>query len=212
MAKCLNINNMNFKNLWSKMGNKKNKKTDKVEETMTKDEQVLNTENNEEITENQQDSSSSETVSLEDYEKVNNELKEAKDKYLRLFAEFDNFRKRTNKEKLELRKTAAEDTLSALLPVLDDFSRAKKNHDDEASSEQFTEGVILVFDKFENFMKNQGIEAVDPTGDVFNPDYHEAITEIDGGKDMKGKVIDTIERGYKLNDKIIKFAKVVVGK
>jgi len=138
---------------------------------------------------------------------------EAKDKYLRLYAEFDNFRKRTNKEKLELRKTAAGDTLSAFLPVLDDFDRAKKNHDDENSTEEFSEGVMFVYEKILAFTNKQGLKAMESTGETFDPDFHEAITEIPAPtEDMKGKVIDTVESGYILNEKIIRYAKVVVGK
>ncbi|MGB1217462.1 MAG: nucleotide exchange factor GrpE, partial [Saprospiraceae bacterium] len=134
-------------------------------------------------------------------------------KYLRLFAEFDNFRKRTAREKLELRQTAAKDTLSALLPLIDDFARAKKEHENDASEEHFTEGVQLLYDKLQSFMTKQKLEPVDATGEVFDADFHEAITEIPAPtEEMKGKVIDTIERGYKLNDKIIRYARVVVGK
>lgn len=145
--------------------------------------------------------------------KLKAEVEESKDKYLRLFAEFDNYRKRTNKEKLELRKTAAADTLTALLPVLDDFDRAKKNHDDASSTEEFSEGVMFVYDKVLSFMKKQGLEAIDSTGEAFDVNIHEAITEIPAPtEEMKGKIIDTVELGYKLNDKVIRYAKVVIGK
>jgi len=134
------------------------------------------------------------------------ELGEAKDKYLRLFAEFDNYKKRTVKERLDLISTAGRETISAILPVLDDFDRAKKSADDEASNEVFTEGVLGI-------LSSKGVTPMESTGETFDPELHEAITEIPSPtEDMKGKVIDTIEQGYFLNDKIIRHAKVVVGK
>ena len=140
-------------------------------------------------------------------------LGEAKDKYLRLFAEFDNYKKRTVKERLDLISTAGRDTISAILPVLDDFDRAKKSADDEASSEVFTEGVLLVYNKLHGILTSKGVTPMESTGETFDPELHEAITEIPApSDDMKGKIIDTIEQGYFLNDKIIRHAKVVVGK
>ncbi len=141
------------------------------------------------------------------------ELKEAKDKYLRLFAEFDNFKKRTVKEKLDMMKTAAQDTISSLLPVIDDFDRAKKAADDGNEGEGFSEGVSLVYQKLVSTLQNKGLIAMETNGEVFDPEMHEAITEIPApSEDMKGKIIDTVEKGYTLNDKIIRYAKVVVGK
>lgn len=141
------------------------------------------------------------------------QLAEAKDKYLRLFAEFDNYKKRTIKEKMDLYKTAGQDTISAMLPVLDDFDRAKKSADDEHSPEVFSEGMVLLYNKIYSALKVKGLEPMESTGEVFDPELHEAITEIPAGsEEMKGKVIDTVEKGYKLKDKIIRHAKVVVGK
>lgn len=146
-------------------------------------------------------------------EEKNQELGELKDKYLRLQAEFDNFRKRTMKEKLEFMVTAAQDTMSVLLPVLDDFDRAKKNAEDENSTEPFSEGVMLVYDKLHKNLEQKGLKAMESTGEDFDPELHEAITEIPAPKEeMKGKVMDTVEKGYFLKDKIIRHAKVVVGK
>lgn len=140
------------------------------------------------------------------------ELSELKDKYLRLFAEFDNFKKRTVKEKLDLMRTAAQDTVSALLPVLDDFDRAKASSDDKNTDEKFSEGVSLVYQKLYSVLKAKGLEPMESTGQGFDPELHEAITKIPvPAEDMKGKVIDTIEKGYYLKDKIIRHAKVVVG-
>lgn len=140
------------------------------------------------------------------------EVAEAKDKYLRLFAEFDNFKKRSVKERLELMKSAAQDTISDLLPVLDDFERAKQSAEDESSAEPFSEGVLLVYNKLFNTLKAKGLQAMESTGEEFNPEFHEAITKIPApSEDMKGKVIDTVTTGYKLHDKIIRHPKVVVG-
>lgn len=136
-----------------------------------------------------------------------------KEKYLRLYAEFDNYKKRTIKEKLDLMRTAAEDTLSALLPVLDDFDRAKKTADDEESPETFSTGVELVYHKLYSVLNAHGLHAMESDGQPFDPELHEAVTEIPvEDKEMKGRVVDTIEKGYFLNDKIIRHAKVVVGK
>ena len=141
------------------------------------------------------------------------EIAESKDKYLRLFAEFDNFKKRSAKERIELRATAAVDTLQSLLPILDDFDRAKKVADDESNDEVFTEGVSLVYQKLQSVMTNRGVKAMESTGELFDAEIHEAITEIPAPtEDMKGKIIDTVEKGYTLNEKIIRYAKVVVGK
>lgn len=141
------------------------------------------------------------------------ENEELKDKYLRLFAEFDNFKKRTLKEKLELMKTAAQDTVSALLPVLDDFDRAKKNAEDANTQEAFSEGVLLVYNKLYSVLRQLGLEPMESNERSFDPELHEAITEIPApSESMKGMVIDTIEKGYFLKGKLIRHAKVVVGK
>ncbi len=141
------------------------------------------------------------------------ELAEQKDKFLRLFAEFDNFKKRNVKERLELMKTAAQDTMSALLPVLDDFDRAKAAAEDESNQEPFSEGVMLVYQKLHNTLKQKGLEEMVSTGEAFDPELHQALTEIPApNEELKGKVVDTIEKGYLLKEKIIRHAKVVVGK
>lgn len=138
---------------------------------------------------------------------------ELRDKFLRLYAEFDNYKKRTLKEKMELMKTASQDIIVALLPVLDDFDRAKKNAEDESNAEVFSDGVRLVYQKLYNVLKARGLEPMETNGEVFDPELHEAVTEIPApSEEMKGHIIDTIEKGYKLNDKIIRHAKVVVGK
>lgn len=149
----------------------------------------------------------------EQIEELELQLTESKDKHLRLFAEFENFKKRNMRERIELMKTAAQDTMQTILPVLDDFDRAKKSAEDESSTEQLSEGVLMVYDRLYKVLGNKGLTAMESTGEDFDPEIHEAITEIPApSEDMKGKVIDTVEKGYYLNDKIIRFAKVVVGK
>ena len=151
-----------------------------------------------------------ETSQIEEQAKQVNELK---DKYVRLLAEFENYKKRTIREKVDLMGTAAQDTMSAILPVLDDFDRAKKNAEDDSTVEPFSEGVMLVYTKLYNVLKQRGLEAMEANGEAFDPELHEAITEIPAPtEEMKGKIIDTVEKGYFLRDKIIRYAKVVVGK
>lgn len=146
-------------------------------------------------------------------EEKNIELAELKDKYLRLFAEFDNYKKRTNKEKLDLMKTAGQNIIEVLLPILDDFDRAKKSSDDKNSPEEFSEGVSMVYNKLYTQLKAKGLEQMLTNGEAFDPELHEAITEIPApSEDLKGKIVDTIEKGYTLQEKIIRHAKVVVGK
>lgn len=146
-------------------------------------------------------------------DKMKQENAELKDKYLRLFAEFDNYKKRTVKEKLDMMKTASANTMQALLPILDDFDRAKKIAEDDKTTEVFSDGVNLVYQKLYGTLKTKGLKPMDSTGEVFDPELHEAITEIPAPtEDLKGKIVDTVERGYFLNDKIIRHAKVVVGR
>ena len=142
---------------------------------------------------------------------VKEALKTEKDKYLRLFAEFENFKKRTSKERIELFKTAGQDVVIALLPVVDDFDRAIKEAD---KSENFPdyEGFRLISNKLVESLKSKGLEPVSVNiGENFDSEVHEAITQIPGGDDQKGKIIDVIEKGYKLGDKILRYPKVVVG-
>ena len=202
---------------------KKDKNTDQhldIDQDATSAVEEQNFENQEEMAEKESSESKKRNKKLSPEDNLKQEVEEKdiqigelKDKYLRLLAEFDNYKKRSVKEKLELMKSAAQDTMSALLPVLDDFDRAKKNAEDENSIEPFSEGVALVYSKLYNSLKQKGLEPMVSTGEVFDPELHEAITEIPApSEDMKGKIIDTIETGYFLKDKIIRHAKVVVGK
>ena len=145
-------------------------------------------------------------------EQLQLDLASEKDKFLRLFAEFENFKRRTAKERIDLFKTANQDVIYALLPVMDDFDRAmteiRKSEDDV-----LLKGVELIQDKFKNTLVSKGLEEVEiKAGDVFNADFAEAITQIPApSDDLKGKIVDVIEKGYKLGDKIIRFPKVVIG-
>jgi len=135
-----------------------------------------------------------------------------KDKFLRLFAEFENYKKRTSKERIELFKTAGQEVLQSLLPVLDDFDRAQKEIE-KSEDKAVKEGVNLIHEKLKSTLKSKSLELVEVNaGDTFNADIHEAITQIPApNEDLKGKIIDVIEKGYKLGDKIIRFPKVVTG-
>jgi molecular chaperone GrpE len=141
------------------------------------------------------------------------ELDEAKDKYVRLVAEFDNFKKRNAKERVELIQTAGKEVLQAMLEVLDDSERATKQMEATADIEVMKQGVMLVFNKLKNTLSNKGLTAMDSMHQVFDPELHEAITEIPApSQDLTGKVVDVLEQGYYLNGKLIRYAKVVVGK
>jgi molecular chaperone GrpE len=145
-------------------------------------------------------------------EKLKEQIQEGNDRYLRLVAEFENFKRRNARERVELIQTAGKDVITELLDVLDDSERAQKQMEITEDVKQIKEGVQLVFTKLRNTLSAKGLKPMDTIGQDFNPDLHEAITEMDGGEEMKGKVIAEIQRGYYLNDKIIRFAKVVVGK
>ncbi len=148
----------------------------------------------------------------EQMEELSAKNEELKDKYLRLFADFDNYKKRVAREKLELIETAGKDFYLSLLPVLDDFERAIKAG--EASDDAtLKEGVQLVYQKLLKTLESKGVKSMESTGTDFNPDLHEAITEIAAPNEaLKGKVVDTVEKGYFLGEKILRYAKVVVGK
>ena len=140
------------------------------------------------------------------------ELSLANDKYLRLYAEFDNFRRRTTKERIDLLQTAGKETIVALLPVLDDFERAVKSMATTTDINAVKEVVMLVQNKLTNILSQKGLKPMESIGTAFDADLHEAITNVPAPTDdMKGKVIDEMEKGYYLNDTVVRFAKVVVG-
>jgi molecular chaperone GrpE len=170
------------------------------------------------ITENTEEQVENEEVieELEDEltveEKLQEDLGKEKDKFLRLFAEFENYKKRTSKERMELFKTAGQEVIVSLLPVIDDFDRALKELSKSGEKEMF-KGIELINNKFRETLKNKGLQEMEvKQGDAFDAEVHDAITQIPApSKKLKGKVIDVIEKGFKLGDKIIRHPKVVVG-
>lgn len=148
----------------------------------------------------------------EKIKKPEESFNELNDKYLRLRAEFDNYKKRTLKERMELIKNAGEDTIINFLPIMDNIDRAKKSIDDAKDIEAIKEGINLIYKHIFDFLTERGIKEIEAAGKTFDTDLHEALTKIPApSKDMKGKVVDVIEKGYKLKDKVLRFAKVVVG-
>ena len=144
-------------------------------------------------------------------EAANKAIEEQKDKYLRLSAEFDNYRKRTMKEKAELIKNGGEKTISAILPILDDMERALQNAQKSEDIQAVCEGIELISQKFLKVLAQEGLEKMEPVGEAFDTDFHEAIALVPApSEEQKGKVLDCVQTGYKLNDKVIRHAKVVV--
>ena len=171
---------------------------------------------NELVEENQAENVAVEEQEVEELtveEQLQAEVKQEKDKFLRLFAEFENYKKRTSRERIELFATASEDVMKTLLPVLDDFERALSHIEDDKEAEELRKGVLLIYQKLVNTLDQKGLKAiVVEKGEVFNADNHEAITQIPAPTDdLKGKIIDVVEKGYKLGEKVIRFPKVVIG-
>lgn len=173
------------------------------EETTTGEDESLNKDNTVELTVEEQL-----ILQLEEKQK---EVDELKDKHLRLSAEFDNYRKRTLKEKAELIKNGAEKTLVAILPILDDFERALKNMEASEETKAMREGVELIFNKFHKILNQEGLQVIETDGKEFDTDYCEAIALVPApSEEMKGQILDCVQTGYMLNDKVIRHAKVVV--
>jgi molecular chaperone GrpE len=148
-----------------------------------------------------------------DSEELRIALQEQKDKFIRLYAEFDNYKRRNARERIELIQTAGKEVISSLLEVLDDCDRAEKQLSQSDNLDQIRQGVQLVFNKLRNTLQARGLKEMKSVGEAFNPDFHEAITEIPvSNPSQEGKIVDEVEKGYYLNDKIIRFSKVVVGK
>ncbi|KOP36146.1 nucleotide exchange factor GrpE [Flavobacterium sp. WLB] len=191
---------MKFKNIFK---NKSNMTTENTEFDQELDDVTLeNNANGEQLI--------VEELSVE--EQLAQDLAKEKDKFLRLFAEFENYKKRTSKERIDLFKTANQEVLLAMLPVLDDFDRAMVEIN-KSEDENLTKGVELIHEKLKSTLVTKGLEQVDvKAGDAFNADFAEAITQIPAPSEkLKGKIVDVIEKGYKLGDKIIRFPKVVIG-
>ena len=199
MAKILNIIE-DYKNKAKKALKMENKDELQVEE-----QEILQDTDN--ISENTVETPTEEVPELSEVEKLQTELYELKDKYLRLYSDFDNFRKRTAKEKLEMIQSASERVIVDIIPVIDDIERATTN----APEGEISEGIHLIFNKLYNTLSTKGLKPMDAKGQVFNADLHEAITQFPAPTEAdKGKVFDVVEKGYFLNDKVIRFAKVVV--
>jgi len=189
----------------------KKEETKKVNNEQAKEKEELVDDKNIETEEmvSEEDLPSCET----DIEQLEAQIAELKDKHLRLFSEFDNYRKRTTKERIELFKTASSEIIIELLSVLDDFDRANKSFETATDCEPVKEGFALIHSKLQGILAKKGLENMDSQGKEFDTDFHEAITEIPAPtKELKSKVVDVIEKGYLLNGKVIRFAKVVVGK
>ena len=162
--------------------------------------------------ESKKDKGHKKTKTEEQLEKTEEELLELKDKHIRLQAEFDNYRKRTLKERMELLKTASESLLISILPVIDDFDRAMQTMDTVKEDSHLKDGVNLIYTKFQDFLKQNGVKEIEAKGKEFDTDLHEAITKIPApSEDLKDKIVDVVQKGYYLNDKVIRFSKVVIG-
>jgi molecular chaperone GrpE len=190
------------KNIFRKMSTKQNE-TVKDQTNENNEEQKDQSEQAETKAANEKD------AKIAELEAKANELN---DKYLRLYSEFDNYRRRTAKERVELIQTAGEDVFKSLLPVVDDFERAIKSNAETTDIKTITDGVNLIYNKLKNTLTQKGLEEMKSVGEAFNADVHEAITNIPApSEDMKGKVVEELEKGYTLNGKIIRFAKVIIG-
>ena len=203
---------MKFSELLNKKKKTKMEENQTTENTEQKD--ILN--ENESVTnelpEIDENSTQQDEVQISDEEKFKAEASEWQNKYLRLYAEFDNFKRRTSKERLELLQIAGKDVIVDLLPVLDDFERAQKSIEKATDIEALKEGVKLVHHKLKNVLTNKGLKEMTSIGAEFDADVHEGITNIPApSDDLKGKVLDELEKGYYLNDKVIRFAKVIIG-
>ena len=187
-----------------KMSHKENK--DKAMDKNTEPQEVAN-----ENAENNPESIENEVVENE-VEKLKQEVGKERDNFLRLFAEFENYKKRTSKERIELFSTANKELMTALLPILDDFERGL-NEIEKSSDKALLEGMQLIYNKFKNTLSQKGLKDMEvKQGDSFDPEVHEAITQIPApSKKLKGKIIDVVEKGYKLGESIIRFPKVVIG-
>lgn len=147
----------------------------------------------------------------EELDLMNQKNEELKDKFLRIVAEYDNFRKRTAKEKIDLRESAKSSVILDFIPVIDDMDRAMAHLDDIKDIDATVEGIKLIYQKFTDFLKSQGVQEIEALNTDFDLDFHEAVTRFPADEDNKGKVIDIVQKGYKLNDKVIRYSKVVVG-
>ncbi|MBN2479856.1 MAG: nucleotide exchange factor GrpE [Bacteroidales bacterium] len=197
-----------------KPNNKVEEINNSVENSVELDEKHQEQENNEINIEEQQiiESTENSEEQIKEAPSFEQKFSEINDKYLRLSAEFDNYRKRSLKEKMDLIKSAGEDILINILPVMDNFERALESIKENADANSTKEGIELIYSNFNEFLKQRGVQEIEAKGNSFDTDYHEAISKIPStDEEQKGKVIDVIEKGYLLHGKVIRFAKVVVG-
>ena len=179
--------------------------TDQKEEQAKEDNQTKSDETGDQCEDARQDAE-------DEKELLKRQLEELNDKHMRLIAEYDNFRKRTLREKMELSKNAGENLLVNLLPVLDDFERARQHIDSAKDLEAVKEGIELIYNKFQEYLKQQGVSEIETDDQEFDSELHEAVTKIPApDEDKKGKIVDCVQKGYKLNEKVIRYPKVVVG-
>jgi len=188
-----------------KMAENKEAETISSEQSSTINEETFENTETQEIIEEKIEESEPESNTFEE------QLAEAKDKYLRLYADFENFRRRTAKEKIEMIQNASEGLIKDLIPVIDDFERANKSFETVTEIEPLKEGIALIFNKLQKTLGSKGLKAMDSKGQDFDVELHECITQFAAGEDNKGKVIEEVEKGYSLNEKVIRYAKVVVG-
>lgn len=180
-----------------------NKEEIQEEEVIQNQQEDVNVDENQEVT----------TENKNTEPNIEQQLAAEKDKFLRLFAEFENYKKRTTKERIDLFKTASQELMTALLPIVDDFERALTHIETSKETEELKKGVELIYQKFYKTLEQKGLTKIEvANGDTFDAEFHEAITQIPAPtEDLKGKVIDCVEKGYKIGDKIIRFPKVVIG-
>lgn len=198
----MNINNIEDKEM-------ANENTSEPEEVSIADQEKQAEEKHEDKKDKKKSKKDKEADKIAELEK---QIEDISDKYLRLSAEFDNYRRRTLKEKMELTKTAGENILVNILPVIDDFERAIESMEQSSEENSVKNGVQLIYNKFKEFLKQNGVNEIEANGMEFDTDLHEALTKIPApAEELKGKVVDVIQKGYVLNDKVIRFAKVVVG-
>jgi molecular chaperone GrpE len=203
---------MKFSELLNKKKKTKMEENQTTENTDQKDVLNENEALNNELPETEQQDNASQVAELSEEEKLKAEASEWNNKYLRLYAEFDNFKRRTSKERLELLQMAGKDVIVDMLTVLDDFERAQKSMETATDIEAVKEGVKLIHHKLKNLLTSKGLKEMNAAGTEFDADIHEGITNIPAPTDdLKGKVIDELEKGYYLNDKVIRFAKVIIG-
>lgn len=192
------------------MFNKKKKEEEPVIKNNEVEQEIENAQSEE--TQSEENAATEPVVELSAEEKLQQENAALNDKYLRLFAEFDNYKRRTQKERVELLQTAGKDVVVSLLPVLDDFERALKATENATEVSAIRDGIMLVQTKLKSILSQKGLKEMESIHTAFDTDIHEAITKIPApSDDLKGKVVDELEKGYTLNDKVIRFAKVVVG-